>query len=184
MSELYGNSSVDNSNSHDSGNNKSIRYCTKCRYELSNPDARFCPHCGTRIAKASEKPKCQNCGAELTDSGAQFCPYCGERTNGDTKDELIEKQFERAAKAVSGAVKTVSNTTGTLVDKAKSLEPKKKKSAIIAAAASVFVIIALVLVLNIHRCDECDRVYFGKQYELSFFGETEKICGDCYHDWW
>lgn len=52
------------------------------------------------------------------------------------------------------------------------------------AVIGVVLLATLILVFNIHTCEECDEVYFGKQYEISFLGETEKVCKDCHEDFY
>jgi membrane protease subunit (stomatin/prohibitin family) len=51
--------------------------CANCGAD-AEPDAAFCPKCGTAIPKGAEGKFCHNCGRELAD-GDNFCPKCGTK---------------------------------------------------------------------------------------------------------
>ena len=44
----------------------------------------------------------------------------------------------------------------------------------------VVVIAALALIFNTHKCDDCEKIYVGKEYTFNFFGEEYNMCEDCY----
>lgn len=90
--------------------------------------------------------------------------------NEQSSAEDVNQAIKTAAKAVS------SKVTATM-------GKKSKKTYIIIAVCAFAAIVLLLIVTNIHKCDECEKVYFGKQYKVSWFGEHEKICRDCYEDW-
>ncbi|HHH38451.1 MAG TPA: hypothetical protein ENK50_02600 [Sedimenticola sp.] len=47
--------------------------CTKCQFEIADPDALFCPGCGERLKKEGA---CAVCG-KRHEPGARFCSRCG-----------------------------------------------------------------------------------------------------------
>ena len=54
-------------------NTPKTKACTNCGEKIE-PNAKFCPHCGTK----QEAKFCTNCGEKL-ESGAKFCSKCGEK---------------------------------------------------------------------------------------------------------
>ncbi len=50
------------------------RFCMQCGSQL-NPNARFCEHCGTKVAEGSF---CSGCGYVFTNN-ASYCPSCGRK---------------------------------------------------------------------------------------------------------
>lgn len=98
---------------------------------------------------------CKNCGNELKQN-EKFCTKCGLPVTQETENTV---EVKTASGKLSG-----------------------KKIGIIAAVVLLAVIILAVIISNIHTCDECGDVYFGSKNEISFFGETEDICDDCYND--
>lgn len=133
-------------------------------------------------------PKC-NCAF---DENVFFCPQCGERikegggpkkqSSSGIVEKINENEFVKSVKDDFSNSKSI----GVIKEKVKTINSNKnaqKKLIIILTAVIVFVGI-LTIVSNIHRCDDCDEVYFGKRHKITFFGESEYVCKDCYDDWW
>ena len=83
---------------------------------------------------------------------------------------------------LNGAANFASDKAKIIKEKVKETKTGTNKKFIPLIAVGAVVLIALIVVFNIHTCEECDEVYFGKQHKISFFGETEKVCKDCYDD--
>lgn len=54
----------------------------------------------------------------------------------------------------------------------------------VAAIVAGVLLLIFIIVASIHTCEECDKVYIGKENTISFFGETENVCKDCYNDFY
>lgn len=140
--------------------------CKKCN-SMVEDGAKFCPVCGCNL---DDSPKAVSSGissgTDISDTGSS-----GSIVN-SIKSDLSNSSTIKTIKSSAKNMKTeLSN--------ADSYTKKKIKTAAVIAAA---VLAVLIIVTNIHVCDECEKPYFGKQYKVSFFGETEKLCKDCYDD--
>ncbi|MGN0526706.1 MAG: zinc-ribbon domain-containing protein [Acutalibacteraceae bacterium] len=155
---------------------------------------------------------CSNCGKEVSD-GAVFCSNCGanigvlpvedavpganvpnENQNSsvpnvgfeDKINKVKDNEFVKAVKNDVGNSQSLNMIKGkvdTTVEKAKNSNITKKfnkKFVII----GIVVIAILVVVLNLHKCEECDEIYFGKKNVISFWGESSEVCDDCYEDFY
>lgn len=188
-----------------------MKKCTNCGQVVNN-DIKFCPSCGSNEFMSDEDTEpiaedtgiyCPNCHADLTGQEAAFCPNCGHNLSLPTKEQQnvvigygsawqsvkekaqnnaflqsVQKDF-----ASSEAVKMMKDGVHNTAAKVKTAAPNKKRNILIAATA-VFVVLLLVILTNIHRCEECGDVYFGKKNTISFFGQTEDVCKDCYEDFY
>ena len=80
----------------------------------------------------------------------------------------------------------IKNAVGGAVNSASAGIKAKRNSGIlkIVLPIAAVVIVILAVVLNIHTCEECGDVYFGKKNTISFWGESESVCKDCYNDFY
>lgn len=85
--------------------------------------------------------------------------------------------------APNNTSKIRSNTANYTAVKT-NLNRKQSKIIIITATVIISLIAMLLVVTHIHKCDECNKVYFGSRHQISFFGETENVCKDCYNDFY
>lgn len=60
----------------------------------------------------------------------------------------------------------------------------KAKKGIIIGALAVVIVVIIAVVANIHTCEECDKTFIGKQYEITWFDQSETVCKDCYNDFY
>lgn len=175
------------------GNQITLRekYCARCGEATHLNHNQYCFMCGEKLSPESEA--CVNCGTRLIDGfNGKFSDNDSETSaKNDIENETKKKKFEivNAVKSdleTSETAKIIKNKTKKFTNavKEKSKKPaftkKKKKIAIILAAVTV----VLVVGLNIHVCEECDNVYFGKKYSISLFGEHEDVCRDCHDDFY
>lgn len=81
----------------------------------------------------------------------------------------------------------VSEIKSKVSDSAKSITSKSagiKKQKIVISVAVIIIALVVIVVAHIHKCEECDKVYFGNKYEISFWGQREEVCKDCYNDFY
>jgi class 3 adenylate cyclase len=81
-----------------------VASCPSCGTEI-DPEARFCPSCGTALVAT-----CPSCGSEAH-VGAQFCAACGHRL-----DRAVPKEEERKLVTVLFADLTGSTALGEQLD--------------------------------------------------------------------
>lgn len=180
--------------------NEDLNFCTQCGRVLET------------IVETVEEPNkvCPNCGAVIEDENALFCYSCGAIIKNDfakqeasvqsiiknTADKVKENEFVKSVKQDlenSQSLNVIKNKAqegfNSAVDvakgatqKVKSMNAAKKTMAVIIAGAVAVVMVVLIVVTNIHTCDECDKTYFGKEYRLvSVWGNSESVCKDCYN---
>ncbi len=58
------------------------------------------------------------------------------------------------------------------------------KKGIIIGALVIVVVAAIAVAANIHTCEECDKTFIGKKYEITWFDQSETVCKDCYNDFY
>lgn len=74
----------------------------------------------------------------------------------------------------------VSNTAKNINTKSNTVGNKK----FITIVIIIIAIITLTLATHIHQCEECNKVYFGNKHTISFWGQSEIVCKDCYNDFY
>lgn len=91
----------------------------------------------------------------------------------------------------SQSINMIKNKAKTAVGKAKdaadnmqNADAAKKKKMRIIVIIAVVLIVVLIIITHIHTCEECDKVYFGNKHTISFWDETEKVCKECYDDFY
>ncbi|MCI9641691.1 MAG: zinc-ribbon domain-containing protein [Eubacterium sp.] len=178
-----------------------MKKCNNCD-KFFSAASHFCADCGSLLVDITV---CPNCGKEIENEEAAFCSGCGAKIDSITEvnktnikdtiqtsvDKLKDNEFVKSVRndfqnsqsvgiikdKVKDATQNVKNTA------AKMPYYKKKKIAIFAGIAAI-IIILLLIVTSIHTCDECDKTYLGKKHEVTFWGETENLCKDCYNDFY
>ena len=147
----------------------------------------------------NNKTICPHCNLEITNEKQNFCPYCGKslknqvKTNSEfqaavnTADTVKNNGIISSVKSDLSNSKTlhlIKDSAQNTIANAKSADASKKKKIIIGVAIAALLLILVTVICNIHKCDECDKVYIGKKYEISFFDEKEDVCKDCYTDFY
>lgn len=176
-----------------------LNFCPECGQKLSesktddgvrNSDAtneiKTCPRCGKAIDN-DEALYCSSCGAFLNqESGTSSSDLNQDKSFiSSVKSDLKNSETINHMGSVVSSVKNDINNSETINQvktKVSTLTWWQKRNITIAAVVLLAVIILAVIISNIHTCDECGDVYFGSKNEISFFGETEDICDDCYND--
>lgn len=180
-----------------------MKKCVNCANTCSDDTALFCPFCGAAypkeqtqepehdfsLASTAEQDDTSERSESPVRSGSETARVI-KGTASNVARKVNNNAFVQAVRSdlrSSETIQTVKRTVSQTVDKAKSgvsdnTGGKGKRIAAIIAVAVV--VIGLTLGLGLHRCEECDEIYFGKQYKVSFFGETEKVCKDCYDDFY
>lgn len=176
---------------------KKCNDCNKTFLEAGN----YCPDCGLPLIDAV----CPNCGKLIENEGAVFCSNCGSRIDAsptseksaaqshiqNAVDKLTENEFVKSVKkdfensqSVNMVKDKVKDVTENVKDKAAEIPYYKKKKIGIFAGIAAVIIVLLIIAANIHTCEECDKVYIGKKHSISFWGQSEDVCKDCYNDFY
>lgn len=181
-----------------------MKKCNSCNKSVED-DAKFCPACGKNEFISEEKTNegiqqniCPNCNTAISEEDTYFCPNCGnklqDRTDAkmtvqtvvsNTAESVKNSAFVQSVKSDLSNSKTVDmikSSAQNTVKKVKTADNSKKKKGKIVAIISAVVLVLILVVSNIHVCEECDEVYFGKKHTISFWDETEDVCKDCYRD--
>ena len=145
-----------------------------------------------------EQKTCPKCHHIIVNENAAFCEACGFSLDGSKKsvrdvfkisaEKVRDNEFLKAVKddfSDSKSVQIIKNKTKETIEKGKNskLNLKSRTVKIIASVVAVL-LVGLIVGLNIHTCEECDEVYFGKKHLIRFFGEKEYVCSDCYDDFY
>ena len=176
---------------------KKCNDCNKTFLEAGN----YCPDCGLPLVNIV----CPSCGEAIENEGAVFCSSCGAKLNEtsvleksnaqnhvqNAVDKLKENEFVKSVKQDFENSQSVNMVKDKVKDAAKNVKGKtsalpyykKKKIGILAGVAAV-IIVLLLIVTHIHTCEECDKTYVGKKYTVSFWGESESVCKECYDDFY
>lgn len=85
---------------------------------------------------------------------------------------------------VKNKAKSAAEKVKIVADDIQNGDAAKKKKIKIIAIAAVVVIVVLIIVTHIHTCEECEKVYFGNKHTISFWGESENVCKECYNDFY
>lgn len=135
--------------------------------------------------------ECNNCsGNQIFDDDTNFCPNCGGnlsyiKSDSNDTNKVKEPQLVQAIKSdfqSSQSVTMLKEKINNTTKKIKSADAAKKKKLKILAIVCAVIIVLLAVVTNIHKCEECDKVYFGKKHTVKFFNQSEDVCKDCYSD--
>lgn len=177
--------------------------CSQCDY-IFEGDEKVCPQCGkpTERKSQTENNICSSCNA-IVESNMLFCPNCGSKIR-EKKDnisskvdiknsvkDVVEKvkdnEFIQSVKQDVGnsqSINMIKNKVKETSNTVKASNFTKNKKFKIAGIIVTVLVVLLIVVTNIHQCEECDKVYFGKKHTISFWGESENVCKDCYDDFY
>ena len=135
--------------------------------------------------QSGERRFCPYCGKELRNPGLAFCPYCGNKLSDSTKGGQgtinVKDIADKAVGTASDIISKTSTSVSAAATRFKNLDAQKRKLILIIASLIVVAFVALIIVLNIHRCPECGEMFFGRYRTVSIFGEKYKMCKDCYN---
>ncbi len=134
-----------------------MKKCNNCD-KFFSAASHFCADCGSLLVDITV---CPNCGKEIENEEAAFCSGCGAKIDSITE---VNKT-------------NIKDTIQTSVDKLKDNEFVKSVRNDFQNSQSVGIIKDKVK-------DECDKTYLGKKHEVTFWGETENLCKDCYNDFY
>lgn len=155
-------------------------FCSNCGKEVSNGSA-FCSNCGTSIGVfTGNNVSGESVPNENQDSSVQN--VCFE----DQINKVKDNEFVKAVKSDVGnsqSLNIIKEKVDTTVEKAKNsnISNKINKKFVI---LGVVVIAIFVVVLNLHKCEECEKIFFGKKNVISFWDESSEVCNDCYEDFY
>lgn len=176
-----------------------MKKCENCNQSFFIKE-NYCCICGASLIDV-----CSNCGKPIEDANAKFCYNCGVRIDSelvskktDTQKsvknvtkKLLNNEFVKSVKQdfensqSLGIVKEkVKDTAKSVKNKAPEVSSAQTKKIGIIGGVLAVIIVFVVLVTSIHTCDECDKTYFGKKHTVTFWGETENLCKDCYNDFY
>ncbi|MDO4363121.1 MAG: zinc ribbon domain-containing protein [Clostridia bacterium] len=185
-----------------------MKVCSNCSNEYDE-NLENCPFCGfaEEAEKESAQPVqqnyagdnsrqvnfCQYCGSPV-EPNSVFCSNCGSKLVGGVPNNSMNNQFKQRvqnnefvqsfrddinnSKSI-GMIKEKAQNTAA---KAKTLSSEQVRKIIIAAVIVFVIALGVIIGTNIHKCDECEKIYLGKKYTISFWGQREDICKECYTD--
>lgn len=181
-----------------------MKKCNACNQTFDS-DGNFCPHCGAYPVEEINDTEnttnivCPKCNVFI-DKNAAFCPNCGTKIgiesssarienfqNGfkDAVNKVKKNEFVKSVKQDVGnsqSINIIRDKVKSTADKVKTADTNKRKKVIVIVVAVVIAV--LIIATHIHQCDECDKVYFGNKHEISYWGETENLCKECYDDFY
>jgi uncharacterized Zn finger protein (UPF0148 family) len=183
-----------------------MKKCNSCQQTFEN-DGTFCPYCGSNEVQELENKSecadviCPKCNSILNEDNILFCPNCGTSIKNNTVDKkaniqngikdavnkVKDNEFVKSVKQDLGNSQSINMIKGKAketANKVKSADINKKKKITTISIIIAVVIVILFIVTHIHQCEECDKVYFGNKHTISFWGETENVCKDCYNDFY
>lgn len=178
-----------------------VNFCPECGYKMTELKIENKEESSDT---KSENKTCPKCGKEIENSEAAFCIYCGAPLNGEnntaTENSNQKSDFISSVKSDFKKSETVnqmgnmfssfkkdlnnSQTINQVKAKAGMLTQTQKNNIKIAAIVVAVLVLMFVILSNIYTCEECEKVYFGKENTISFFGESESVCKDCYNDFY
>lgn len=155
-----------------------MKKCNNCG-QTYDEDMNFCPQCGGTLEEIIETVEesntvCTNCNADIEDENDLVKSVKQNIENSQPINIIKDKAKEGFNNAVDMAKDASQNV--------KAMESNKKLLIQTIVAIIACFVFALLIVANVHTCEECEKTYIGKEYTISFFGETEKVCRDCYDD--
>lgn len=156
----------------------------------------FCSNCGQEIQEGSVF--CSNCGAnagnlpsdpvnpDIIVTAENQTPDTPKVNLSETLNRVKDNEFVKSVKNDLGnsqSLNMIKDKVDSTVEKAKNSQVTSKinKKVVIAVVA---VIAILVVALNLHKCEECEEIYFGEKNVVSFWGESAEVCKDCYEDFY
>lgn len=160
--------------------------CSGCGYLFGVENQQFCPKCGKK--RKIKMHNCPFCNAPILNQDDVFCSVCGKKYEQQSiadkvKDNELLKTVGEDIKN-SKSLQKIKQSVDNGINKINKNDKNSKKKIGIAAAIIVPVLIILIVVLNIHVCDDCGETYFGARNKESFWGETYYVCDDCYDFYW
>lgn len=165
--------------SESSAGSEENRTCPKCGKEIENDTAAFCSSCGASLNK--EQPQDERSASEDANNNSNQNGSFISSVKSDFKKSEAINQMGNVVSSVKNDLNN-SEAINQVKTKVSSLSYWQKRNIKIAAIVAAVIILLIIIIANIHTCDECGDVYFGSKNEVSFFGETEDICDDCYDD--
>lgn len=184
-----------------------MKKCNNCNKTFSE-SGNYCPDCGLPLVDVV----CPNCGKLIEDENAVFCSNCGSKIDSaldseksnvqksvqNAVEKLKENEFVKSVKndfqnsqsvsmikdKVKDATNSIKNKTAEVTSKTSGVTPNNKKKIGVISGIVAVVIVLIAIVSCIHICDECDKTYLGIKHTVTFWGETENLCKDCYDDFY
>ncbi len=149
-------------------------------FEAKSPNIdnlKFCSNCGKKISKQCKF--CEFCGAEVGQVNKSKADVMGKIKENDFV-KSVNKDLKNSA--TIDTIKKKTQGIGEKINLSHKLKGVLKKKPLIIAVVAVVVLI--VVLSSLHKCDECEEVYFGKQNKVEIFGEEYKLCDECHDIWW
>ncbi len=170
---------------------ESAIYCPECGQKIWDPNINFCSECGAPINLQQEQmPKvCPKCDGPISNPNAKVCEFCGADLTKPITQHTSVSDFAKKigdnefVKSVKSDVQK-SESLKFIKDKAKGGNIYLKKQMRTAMAIIAVFVLIVVVATHIHKCEECDKIYFGNKNTINFWGETEDVCKDCYKDFY
>lgn len=159
-----------------------MKICKKCG-TLYVDKLNFCSICGETLEVYQEIENATDISNEInvlseTQQQSEETNTLSENNSyiSSVKNDLM--QSESIKKLKKDAIKTTKKAKKLTDQGVKKFKNVNKKKKILITIAAVLITLFAV-VLNIHICEDCEDVYFGKQYH--YMGSD--ICEECYRDY-
>lgn len=179
-----------------------MKKCNACNQTFYS-DGNFCPHCGAYPVEEINDTEnttnivCSNCNTIIEEGNVSFCPNCGtnlciQKANvqasvKEVVNKVKENEFVKSVKQDVGnsqSINLIKDKVKSTAYKVKTTDTNKRKKIKVIAIVAAVVIVVLIIITHIHQCNECDKVYFGNKHTISYWGETENLCKECYDDFY
>lgn len=182
--------------------NYDFNFCEKCGAPCNAPvvqseptpvihkkDSNPQPESNPEVLNNSKEVK--QARVDLPESPSPYNPTPVSNVNGYV-DKVKNSNFIKAVKEDVGSsqsLKMIKNKATEVINKNgnqnnTAASPKKQKNIKAILIAAVVVIVVAIVGLNIHVCDSCDDVFFGKGHKVGYDDNRGRICNDCYDGFW
>lgn len=159
-----------------------VKVCKACNNEVSM-GSKFCSNCGGNdfqivekmlpVEEMASKNEALNSIKDKTVEKLKAGKQEGAELVNAMKNDISKSEFLKMTKEKA---KNVSNRVP------KANKTRKIKKSLIALVVVIVVVLGIA-VSCIHRCDNCEEIFFGEKHTYDFYGDEYVVCDDCRWEW-